>query len=92
MSARAQEIWQEFLADGAPSSINLDSHSFERTSQNLRDPGRYSYEDAQVDGVTHDGTRVHDCMCLELYFLIEKMFFHAVHPTHTHTHSLPRRH
>uniref|UniRef100_A0AAQ4P5L1 Regulator of G protein signaling 6 n=1 Tax=Gasterosteus aculeatus aculeatus TaxID=481459 RepID=A0AAQ4P5L1_GASAC len=47
VSARAQEIWQEFLADGAPSSINLDSHSFERTSQNLRDPGRYSYEDAQ---------------------------------------------
>ncbi|KAM8915401.1 regulator of G-protein signaling 6-like isoform 2-T2 [Spinachia spinachia] len=47
VSARAREIWQEFLAEGAPSSINLDSHSFERTSQNLRDPGRYSYEDAQ---------------------------------------------
>uniref|UniRef100_A0A3Q2Y8J4 Regulator of G protein signaling 6 n=1 Tax=Hippocampus comes TaxID=109280 RepID=A0A3Q2Y8J4_HIPCM len=46
--ARAQEIWQEFLAEGAPSSINLDSHSFERTSQNLKDPGRYSFEDAQV--------------------------------------------
>ncbi|XP_051942420.1 regulator of G-protein signaling 6-like [Hippocampus zosterae] len=45
--ARAQEIWQEFLAEGAPSSINLDSHSFERTSQNLKDPGRYSFEDAQ---------------------------------------------
>ncbi|KAJ8378140.1 hypothetical protein AAFF_G00247780 [Aldrovandia affinis] len=44
---RAQEIWQEFLADGAPSSINLDSHSYERTSHNLTDPGRYSYEDAQ---------------------------------------------
>ncbi|KAG9347288.1 hypothetical protein JZ751_004855, partial [Albula glossodonta] len=28
---RAQEIWQEFLADGAPSAINLDSHSYERT-------------------------------------------------------------
>lgn len=48
VSARAQEIWQEFLAEGAPSSINLDSHSYERTSQNLKDPGRYSYEDAQV--------------------------------------------
>ncbi|XP_075963945.1 regulator of G-protein signaling 6-like isoform X5 [Anarhichas minor] len=47
VSSRAQEIWQEFLAEGAPSSINLDSHSFERTSQNLKDPGRYSYEDAQ---------------------------------------------
>uniref|UniRef100_A0A4W6EQD4 Regulator of G protein signaling 6 n=1 Tax=Lates calcarifer TaxID=8187 RepID=A0A4W6EQD4_LATCA len=44
---KAQEIWQEFLAEGAPSSINLDSHSYERTSQNLKDPGRYSYEDAQ---------------------------------------------
>lgn len=47
--SRAQEIWQEFLAEGAPSSINLDSHSYERTSQNLKDPGRYSFEDAQVD-------------------------------------------
>uniref|UniRef100_A0A6Q2Y418 Regulator of G protein signaling 6 n=1 Tax=Esox lucius TaxID=8010 RepID=A0A6Q2Y418_ESOLU len=44
---RAQEIWAEFLAEGAPSSINLDSHSYERTSHNLKDPGRYSYEDAQ---------------------------------------------
>ncbi|XP_023127515.2 regulator of G-protein signaling 6 [Amphiprion ocellaris] len=44
---RAQDIWAEFLAEGAPSSINLDSHSYERTSQNLKDPGRYSYEDAQ---------------------------------------------
>lgn len=43
-----QDIWVEFLAEGAPSSINLDSHSYERTSQNLKDPGRYSYEDAQV--------------------------------------------
>ncbi|KAJ8269894.1 hypothetical protein GJAV_G00107980 [Gymnothorax javanicus] len=47
VSSRAQEIWQEFLAEGAPSSINLDSHSYERTSQNLSDPGRYSFEDAQ---------------------------------------------
>lgn len=44
---RAQEIWHEFLAEGAQSSINLDSHSYERTSQNLKDPGRYSFEDAQ---------------------------------------------
>uniref|UniRef100_A0A8C1YYT5 Regulator of G protein signaling 6 n=1 Tax=Cyprinus carpio TaxID=7962 RepID=A0A8C1YYT5_CYPCA len=47
VAARAQEIWQEFLAEGAPSAINLDSHSYERTSQNLKDPGRYSFEDAQ---------------------------------------------
>uniref|UniRef100_A0A3B4TMZ6 Regulator of G protein signaling 6 n=2 Tax=Seriola dumerili TaxID=41447 RepID=A0A3B4TMZ6_SERDU len=43
----AENIWAEFLAEGAPSTINLDSHSYERTSQNLKDPGRYSYEDAQ---------------------------------------------
>ncbi|XP_056151131.1 regulator of G-protein signaling 7-like [Lampris incognitus] len=47
VAVRAQEIWAEFLAEGAPSSINLDSCSYERTSQNLKDPGRYSYEDAQ---------------------------------------------
>lgn len=49
VASRGQEIWLEFLAEGAPSSINLDSHSYERTSQNLKDPGRYSFEDAQVD-------------------------------------------
>lgn len=48
VAQRAQDIWAEFLAEGAPSSINLDSHSYERTSQNLKDPGRYCYEDAQV--------------------------------------------
>lgn len=48
VAQRAEDIWTEFLAEGAPSSINLDSHSYERTSQNLKDPGRYSYEDAQV--------------------------------------------
>uniref|UniRef100_A0A8C2WRE5 Regulator of G protein signaling 6 n=1 Tax=Cyclopterus lumpus TaxID=8103 RepID=A0A8C2WRE5_CYCLU len=47
VAQRAQDIWAEFLAEGAPSSINLDSHSYERTSLNLKDPGRYSYEDAQ---------------------------------------------
>lgn len=48
VAQRVQDIWAEFLAEGAPSSINLDSHSYEITSQNLKDPGRYSYEDAQV--------------------------------------------
>jgi len=62
VSSRAQEIWQEFLAEGAPSSINLDSHSFERTSQNLKDPGRYSYEDAQVDSVASSSwMNSHNC-------------------------------
>ncbi|XP_053553745.1 regulator of G-protein signaling 6 [Bombina bombina] len=44
---RVEEIWQEFLSPGAQSAINLDSHSFERTSQNVKDAGRYTYEDAQ---------------------------------------------
>ncbi len=63
VASRAQEIWQEFLAEGAPSSINLDSHSYERTSQNLKDPGRYSYEDAQVD-------------CVVLFLVDEFTWFH----------------
>ncbi|XP_044127886.1 regulator of G-protein signaling 6 isoform X1 [Bufo gargarizans] len=44
---RVEEIWQEFLAPGAQSAINLDSHSFEKTSHNVKDPGRYTFEDAQ---------------------------------------------
>lgn len=48
VAQRVEDIWAEFVAEGAPSSINLDSHSYERTSQNLKDAGRYSYEDAQV--------------------------------------------
>lgn len=48
MTTRVEEIWQEFLAPGAQSAINLDSHSYEKTSQNVKDPGRYTYEDAQV--------------------------------------------
>ncbi|KAM7395150.1 hypothetical protein PAMA_006753 [Pampus argenteus] len=55
VAQRAQDIWTEFLSEGAPSSINLDSHSYERTSQNLKDPGRYSYEDAQPE--TEQGRR-----------------------------------
>lgn len=48
VTTRVEEIWQEFLAPGAQSAINLDSHSYEKTSQNVKDPGRYTYEDAQV--------------------------------------------
>uniref|UniRef100_K7FH44 Regulator of G protein signaling 6 n=1 Tax=Pelodiscus sinensis TaxID=13735 RepID=K7FH44_PELSI len=47
VATRVEEIWQEFLAPGAQSAINLDSHSYERTSQNVKDPGRYTFEDAQ---------------------------------------------
>ncbi|KAH0521005.1 Regulator of G-protein signaling 6 [Microtus ochrogaster] len=47
VAKRVEEIWQEFLAPGAPSAINLDSHSYERTSQNVKDGGRYTFEDAQ---------------------------------------------
>uniref|UniRef100_A0AAV2KCU0 Regulator of G-protein signaling 6 n=1 Tax=Knipowitschia caucasica TaxID=637954 RepID=A0AAV2KCU0_KNICA len=52
VAQRAQDIWAEFLAEGAPSPINLDSHSYERTSHNLQDPGRYSYAEAQ-DHIYH---------------------------------------
>ncbi|XP_031434619.1 regulator of G-protein signaling 7a isoform X2 [Clupea harengus] len=44
---RVQEIWQEFLASGAPSAINVDSKSYAKTTQNVKDPGRYAFEDAQ---------------------------------------------
>ncbi|KAM7385417.1 hypothetical protein PAMP_001503 [Pampus punctatissimus] len=44
---RVQEIWQEFLAPGAPSAINVDSKSYAKTTQNVKDPGRYAFEDAQ---------------------------------------------
>ncbi|XP_016063630.1 PREDICTED: regulator of G-protein signaling 6 [Miniopterus natalensis] len=47
VAKRVEEIWQEFLSPGAPSAINLDSHSYEITSQNVKDGGRYTYEDAQ---------------------------------------------
>ncbi|KAK0136161.1 Regulator of G-protein signaling 7 [Merluccius polli] len=45
--SRVQEIWQEFLASGAPSAINVDSKSYAKTTQNVKDPGRYAFEDAQ---------------------------------------------
>lgn len=45
---RVQEIWEEFLAPGAPSAINVDSKSYDKTTQNVKDPGRYAFEDAQV--------------------------------------------
>lgn len=45
---RVQEIWQEFLAPGAPSAINLDSKSYDKTTQNVKEPGRYTFDDAQV--------------------------------------------
>ncbi|XP_056433301.1 regulator of G-protein signaling 7-like [Gadus chalcogrammus] len=40
-------IWQEFLAPGAPSAINVDSKSYAKTTHNIKDPGRYTFEDAQ---------------------------------------------
>lgn len=45
---RVQEIWLEFLAPGAPSAINVDSKSYDKTTQNVKDPGRYAFEDAQA--------------------------------------------
>uniref|UniRef100_A0A672L878 Regulator of G protein signaling 7 n=1 Tax=Sinocyclocheilus grahami TaxID=75366 RepID=A0A672L878_SINGR len=45
--SRVQEIWDEFLASGAPSAINVDSRSYDKTTQNIKDPGRYAFQDAQ---------------------------------------------
>ncbi|XP_015277208.1 PREDICTED: regulator of G-protein signaling 7 [Gekko japonicus] len=45
--ARVQEIWQEFLAPGAPSAINLDSKSYDKTTQNVKEAGRYTFGHAQ---------------------------------------------
>uniref|UniRef100_A0A9J8CU73 Regulator of G protein signaling 7 n=2 Tax=Cyprinus carpio carpio TaxID=630221 RepID=A0A9J8CU73_CYPCA len=45
--SRVQEIWEEFLAPGAPSAINVDSRSYDKTTQNIKDPGRYAFQDAQ---------------------------------------------
>uniref|UniRef100_A0A8C4QGB9 Regulator of G protein signaling 6 n=1 Tax=Eptatretus burgeri TaxID=7764 RepID=A0A8C4QGB9_EPTBU len=41
------EIWEEFLADGACNAINLDSQTFEQTAQGLKEPNRYTFEEAQ---------------------------------------------
>uniref|UniRef100_A0AAY4EPU2 Regulator of G-protein signaling 7 n=1 Tax=Denticeps clupeoides TaxID=299321 RepID=A0AAY4EPU2_9TELE len=45
--SKVQGIWQEFLAVGAPNAINLDSRSYDKTTHNVKDPGRYTFEDAQ---------------------------------------------
>lgn len=60
---RVQEIWQEFLAPGAPSAINLDSKSYDKTTQNVKEPGRYTFGDAQVGRI----------ICTDMYsVLVEK--------------------
>ena len=58
---RVQEIWQEFLASGAPSAINVDSKSYAKTTQNVKDPGRYAFEDAQVKTPAATPLRSHRC-------------------------------
>lgn len=64
--SRVQEIWDEFLASGAPSAINLDSKSYDKTMQNVKDPGRYTFEDAQVT------------LSMVLYFFFFNFFFYHV--------------
>jgi hypothetical protein len=62
VARRVEEIWQEFLAPGAPSAINLDSHSYEITSQNVKDGGRHTFEDAQVGFSTR-------MVCRKMFFV-----------------------
>uniref|UniRef100_A0A671LP67 Regulator of G-protein signaling 7-like n=1 Tax=Sinocyclocheilus anshuiensis TaxID=1608454 RepID=A0A671LP67_9TELE len=56
--SRVQEIWDEFLAPGAPSAINVDSRSYDKTTQNIKDPGRYAFQDAQVCVFLRTGPRL----------------------------------
>uniref|UniRef100_UPI00358F8460 regulator of G-protein signaling 7-like isoform X2 n=1 Tax=Myxine glutinosa TaxID=7769 RepID=UPI00358F8460 len=42
-----ESIWREFLAPSASNAINLDSHTFEHTAQNIKEGGRHSFDDAQ---------------------------------------------
>lgn len=72
--SRVQEIWQEFLAPGAPSAINLDSKSYDKTTQNVKEPGRYTFEDAQV-GTAVGLTLRHRCAPEEL--TTEKLSFYC---------------
>jgi hypothetical protein len=71
VAKRVEEIWQEFLAPGAPSAINLDSHSYEITSQNVKDGGRYTFEDAQVCSLTQIIVIGHSLITLQLDPLIQ---------------------
>lgn len=74
--SRVQEIWQEFLAPGAPSAINLDSKSYDKTTQNVKEPGRYTFEDAQV-GVRVGLTVCHKCASGKLTLEIFLLYFHC---------------
>ena len=73
--SRVQEIWQEFLAPGAPSAINLDSKSYDKTTQNVKEPGRYTFEDAQV-GTWMELTSHHKCAPEKLRVEILMFYFH----------------
>lgn len=74
--SRVQEIWQEFLAPGAPSAINLDSKSYDKTTQNVKEPGRYTFEDAQV-GTWMGLTLRHKCSPEKLKVGILLFYFHC---------------
>uniref|UniRef100_UPI00358F3BC0 regulator of G-protein signaling 7-like isoform X1 n=2 Tax=Myxine glutinosa TaxID=7769 RepID=UPI00358F3BC0 len=47
VSDRAEEIWCEFLAPGAPSPINLDSQTYDRAVKAMDRPTRHTFEEAQ---------------------------------------------
>lgn len=76
--SRVQEIWQEFLAPGAPSAINLDSKSYDKTTQNVKEPGRYTFEDAQVGIWVGLTTVSHRCAPGKLTFDILLLYFHLI--------------
>lgn len=67
---RVQEIWQEFLAPGAPSAINVDSKSYDKTTQNVKDPGRYAFEDAQVQMIQMQSSHPQLILCSGLFYIV----------------------
>jgi len=43
---QVKEIWDEFLSPGAKAEINIDSQTMELTKQNMKNPSRYTFEEA----------------------------------------------
>ncbi|RZF42712.1 hypothetical protein LSTR_LSTR001507 [Laodelphax striatellus] len=46
ITTRVQEIYEEFLAPGAPCEINIDSKTMERTQNEMKSPTRFTFDSA----------------------------------------------
>ncbi|XP_050501457.1 regulator of G-protein signaling 9 isoform X1 [Diabrotica virgifera virgifera] len=47
ISWKVQEIFEEFLAPGAPCEINIDGKTMERVHQEMKSPSRFTFDAAQ---------------------------------------------